>query len=97
MEKLEELNEEEMGSEHMGLIFGLKGFRALRVVCKCETEGFERRFRRQNVEERAIIPYIQRDEEYGAHSESVKGRLIPRNASLRNVCIRLSPIRSGPG
>lgn len=55
---MEELEEEEMGREEMGLGLGLKkGFRALREVCMCETEGFERRFRRQNVEERAILSY----------------------------------------
>lgn len=91
MEKLEEFNEEEMGSEHMGLGFGLKGFKALRVVCMCETEGFERRFRRQNVEERAIIPYIQRDEEYGAHSESVKSEAYSPKRFFKKRLYQLEP------
>lgn len=50
----EEEEEEEMGSERIGQSFCRRGFRDLRVVCKGESEGFGKRFRRQNLEESAI-------------------------------------------
>ena len=85
---MEELEKEEMGREEMGLGVGLKkGFRALREVCMCETEGFERRFRRQNVEERAIL-YIQRvDEEYGARFTLVEAFISPRIGLFRPLAV----------